>query len=187
MSYVKIYDDVLSQKMCENIIQKFESNTDQHVKTYLEDHRSFTEVNINQHISDWSMELDVLFGTMQVYLNQYKRDVGIDERSWPEEMGYEELRMKRYLPNTEDEFKFHVDVNDYSSARRFLVYFWYLNDVIEGGETVFQKNRNEEPILKVQPKMGRLLMFPPLWTHPHVALPPISNAKYIIGGYLHYI
>jgi len=30
-------------------------------------------------------------------------------------------------------------------------------------------------------------MFPPLWTHPHAGLKPISNAKYIIGGYLHYI
>jgi hypothetical protein len=48
-------------------------------------------------------------------------------------------------------------------------------------------NRNVEPKIKVQPKAGRLLMFPPLWTHPHIGMMPISNAKYIIGGYLHYI
>ena len=187
MSYVKIYDDVLSKELCENIIQKFESNPEQHVTTYLENHRSFTEININNHGKEWSTELDTLFRTMHVYLHHYKKDVGIDERSWPEDMGYEELRMKRYLPNTEDEFKFHVDVQDYASARRFLVYFWYLNDVTEGGETAFQLNRDVPPKIKVQPKAGRLLMFPPLWTHPHVAMPPISNAKYIIGGYLHYV
>jgi len=187
MSYVKIYDDVLPKQFCESVIQKFESQPEQQVVTYFEDHRSFTELNINQHMNDWSNEFEYLFGSMQTYLNQYKKDVGVDDRSWPEQMGYEQLRIKRYLPNTKDEFKFHVDVNDYFSARRFLVYFWYLNDVTDGGETAFQLNRSTTPKIKVQPRAGRLLMFPPLWTHPHIAMPPVSSAKYIIGGYLHYI
>jgi len=187
MSYVKVYDDVLSSELCKNIIKKFESHSKQQVTTYLENHRSFTEININQNIVSWKKELDILFGTMQKYLIQYKQDVGVDDRAWPEQMGYEQLRMKRYLPDGKDDFKFHVDVQDYASARRFLVYFWYLNDVAEGGETAFQLNRNVEPKIKVQPKAGRLLMFPPLWTHPHIGMMPISNAKYIIGGYLHYI
>jgi prolyl 4-hydroxylase len=184
---VKVYDDVLSASLCKSIIQKFESHPKQQVTTYLEDHRSFTEININQNIVSWKKEFDTLFGTMQKYLVQYKNDVGVDDRSWPEQMGYEQLRMKRYLPNGKDDFKFHVDVQDHASARRFLVYFWYLNDVAEGGETAFQLNRNVEPKLKVQPKAGRLLMFPSLWTHPHIGVMPISNTKYIIGGYLHYI
>lgn len=187
MSYVKVYDDVLSSELCKNIIKKFESHPKQQVTTYLENHRSFTEININQNIVSWKKELDILFDTMQKYLIRYKQDVGVDDRAWPEQMGYEQLRMKRYLPNGKDDFKFHVDVQDHASARRFLVYFWYLNDVAEGGETAFQLNRNVEPKIKVQPKAGRLLMFPPLWTHPHIGMMPISNAKYIIGGYLHYI
>ena len=186
MSYVKTYDNVLSPNLCDKIIKKFESHPEQHVATYLENHRSFTEINLNQNQSEWAEELQVLIGTMQMYLKRYKQDVGVDDRSWPKQHGYEELRMKRYLPNSKDYFKFHVDVNDYSSARRFLVYFWYLNDVDEGGETGFQLNRNTEAKLKIQPRTGKLLMFPPLWTHPHVAYPPISSAKYIIGGYLHY-
>jgi hypothetical protein len=67
------------------------------------------------------------------------------------------------------------------------VYFWYLNDVEEGGETAFQLNRGQPVKLKVQPRTGRLLMFPPLWTHPHVAFKPVGGPKYIVGGYLHYI
>ena len=187
MNFVKTYNNVLTSKQCEDIIQKFESHPEQHVKTYLQNHMSFTELNINQYKKDWEQELFILFTTMQVFLQQYKKDLNIDDRVWPEKMGYEQLRMKKYVPNTEDEFKFHVDVDDYFSARRFLVYFWYLNDVDVGGETVFQTNRNTKPHIKVRPKTGKLLMFPPLWTHPHVAMPPISNTKYIIGGYLHYI
>ena len=34
---------------CNNIIEKFEVNKDQHVSTDLENHRHFTEININQH------------------------------------------------------------------------------------------------------------------------------------------
>ena len=65
MSYVKVYDDVLPSDLCESIIQKFESHPEIHDVTYLENHRSFTEVNINKHKELWKSELDVLFGTMQ--------------------------------------------------------------------------------------------------------------------------
>ena len=89
--------------------------------------------------------------------------------------------MKRYLPNDKDEFQEHVDVGDYASARRFLVFFLYLNDN-EGGETSFS-----EYGLKVKPKTGSLLMFPPTWTYLHTGHKPIKLPKYIIGSYLHYL
>ena len=70
---------------------------------------------------------------------------------------------------------------DHDSARRFLVLFFYLNDVEEGGETYFQ-----DIDFTVQPKEGRLLIFPPTWMFPHAGLKPVSNDKYIAGTYLHY-
>ena len=187
MSYIGVYDNVLSDKFCEGVIEKFESNSEQHIATYLEGHRSFTEINLNLRPDVWSSEIELFMTSLEMCLLRYKNDAGIDDMSWPEKIGYEEFRMKRYIPNTQDEFKFHVDVQDYASARRFLVYFWYLNDVEEGGETAFQMNRDVEPKIKIKPKKGRILFFPSVWTHPHVALPPISNSKYIIGGYLHYV
>ena len=51
---------------------------------------------------------------------------------WPETYGYEAIRMKRYLANDYDRFDPHVDVIDHNSARRFLSFFIYLNDVEEG-------------------------------------------------------
>ena len=187
MSYVRTYDNVLPKVFCDSTIKKFEKHTAQQKETYLEGHRSFTEINLNENIVIWKKEIDYLIDTMQTSLKQYKEDVGIDSMSWPQKHGYEQLRMKRYLPNDKDEFKFHVDVQDYASARRFLVYFWYLNDVEEGGETAFQLNQRQPVKLKVKPQAGKLLMFPPLWTHPHVAFKPVGEPKYIIGGYLHYV
>ena len=79
-------------------------------------------------------------------------------------MSFEQIRFKRYLPNDKDEFKEHVDVGDYASARRFLVFFLYLNNNFDG-RTSFS-----EYDMQVYPKAGRLLMFPPTWTYLHAGL-----------------
>ena len=39
----------------------------------------------------------------------------------------------------------------------------------------------------VQPKRGSILIFPPTWMYRHAGLPPVSNDKYILGTYLHYL
>ena len=64
-------------------------------------------------------------------------------------------------------------------AARYLVFLWYLNDVADGGETVFV-----DIDMKVAPRAGRLLVFPPYWMYQHAGLPPVSNDKYIISTYL---
>jgi len=187
MNFITYYDNVIPKSFCSEIIQKFESNPQQQKETVLEGHRSFTEINITEH-PDWELIQNKLFGAFQFTLGIYAKQWKIDtQMSWPEEMGYEQFRMKRYLPNDKDEFQFHVDVQSYETARRFLVGFFYLNDVEEGGETAFQQHKSVSISVKVKPKAGRLLIFPPLWTHPHIGMKPISGPKYIIGTYLHYV
>jgi len=63
-----------------------------------------------------------------------------------------------------------------------MVVFLYLNDVEEGGETYFPQLD-----VSITPKRGRALMFPANWMYFHQGKKPISNPKYIIGTYLHYI
>ncbi len=178
--YIKVYDDVLPEYQCKALIEKFEINKDQHVSTDLEGHRHFTEININQH-EDWQTFVQGLYGNLRPYVEKYRKDCDIQDKQWPDKFGFEQIRFKRYLPNNKDEFKSHVDVGDYASARRFLVFFLYLADN-ENGETGF-----DEYDIKVKPKAGRLLMFPPTWTYLHTAYKPKKNPKYIIGSYLHYI
>ena len=178
--YIKVYDNVLSEHQCNALMHKFETNTDQHVSTDLEYHRHFTEININEH-QDWKNMVDGLYTTLRVHVERYRKDCNIKVKQWPDKFGFEQIRFKRYLPNDKDEFKEHVDVGDYASARRFLVFFLYLNDN-DGGETSFS-----EYDIKVKPKAGRLLMFPPTWTYLHTGHKPLETPKYIIGSYLHYV
>ena len=118
--YIKVYEDVITKEVCDNLIQKFEVSKDQHVATDLDNHRHFTEININQH-QDWKNMVDGLYQSLRPYVEKYKQDCNITEKQWPEKFGFEQIRFKRYLPNDKDEFKEHVDVGDYNSARRFLV------------------------------------------------------------------
>jgi len=187
MDYISYWDNVLTKEQCQNIIDRFEAHKDQQEDTFLEGTRHFTEITITKHLDTWGDVQTLLLDKMQEYLAKYKNIFDIDELSWPDELGYEMFRMKKYEPNDKDEFSFHVDVGNYQSARRFLVFFWYLNDVEEGGETSFQKNRNSRIELMVKPQAGRMIAFPPMWTHPHTGHKPVSGPKYIIGGYLHYL
>ena len=105
-------------------------------------------------------------------------DLGPD---FPSKYAFEEYRLKKYS-RVVDEFKDHVDVQDHSSARRFLVIFLYLNDGFEGGTTSFPKLD-----IDIEPKCGRLLIFPPNWMFRHAGRPVLDDSKYIIGSYLHYL
>ena len=92
----------------------------------------------------------------------------------------ETFRIKRYRPGTGEEFRVHHDAKGFY-CNRYLVMLWYLNDVAEGGETVFP-----DLGVSIKPKAGRLLMFPPHWMFQHAGRPPVSNDKYILSTYLLY-
>ena len=180
-NYISVYDDVLKPNQCQHLIDKFEDSKHQWIKTELKDHRSFTEININLN-TDWKEYVDIVYNTLRPYVEKYIKDNNIDRlKQWPEKFGFEQIRFKKYEVNNTDEFQEHVDVMDYASAKRFLVLFLYLKDN-EAGHTSFP-----EYDLKVEPKVGRLLMFPPLWTYKHIGHKPITEPKHIVGSYLHYI
>jgi hypothetical protein len=180
-------DDALPTMFCDKLIKKFEENEDD-VQVVTEGpkttSRHFIEVNISQH---WQDEHDMFVQYVQqaakVYMNLHRIQYDIQ---WPRQYGYEQFRMKRYLPNGRDEFAIHTDVGSHASARRFLAFLWYLNTVQEGGQTRFGFTQ-ESPVATVPAVRGRLLVFPPLWTHPHWGCKTISGPKYIVSGYLHLI
>jgi hypothetical protein len=97
----------------------------------------------------------------------------------------EAIRMKKYDANDIDQFGWHADVGDAASSRRQLAMFSYLNDVAEGGETVFRGIAGEDAIIK--PKLGRTVIFPPNFMFPHKGNKPVSGPKYIVSQYVHYV
>ena len=178
--FIQVYDNVIDESFAKQLIAMFEESPEHHEEVVLEGHRSFTQVTLQTH-AEWRPFAIALQNKFSEYIDKYMKDCNITDMMFPEQFAFEMFRMKRYLPNNKDMFDYHVDVGDYQSARRFLVFFVYLSDN-EHGHTYFPNYR-----MSVQPVTGKLLMFPPLWTHVHTGIKPVKEPKYIIGSYLHYV
>ncbi len=86
------------------------------------------------------------------------------------DMGY---AIQRTLPG--EHYHWHIDGGSHEFSQRQLVAVWYLNDVAgPGGETEFLFQD-----LKVTPREGSLLLFPPFWTHEHRGVTLEAGVKYI--------
>ena len=174
---------MVDEFFCQSVIEAFKESESLYLDR--EQRPSFTELNISKKYLDgdplWkpiqSKMTKVLIDTVQIYM----QDLGI-EPDFPAKYAFEEHRIKKYDNNGKDQFKDHVDVGDYNSARRFLVCFLYLNNVTAGGETKFPKIHHA-----IEPKCGRILLFPATWQYRHSGEPPITEPKYIVGSYLHYL
>ncbi len=72
-------------------------------------------------------------------------------------------------------YHWHVDGGSHSFSDRMLVAIWYLNDVAgPGGETEFRHQK-----IKITPEAGKVLVFPPFWTHEHRGVTLEQGVKYI--------
>jgi hypothetical protein len=80
-----------------------------------------------------------------------------------------------------EHFHEHCDAWNAVTATRAVSLILTLNDVAEGGETVF-------PSLEIssRPETGKLLLFPSYFTHSHLALQPKSSVKYIVVTWMHF-
>ena len=177
-NYIQIYKDVLDPSYCKDLIHRFEKNKE-HYESHDQGPMSFTQINFNQHL-EYQEDVAQLSNLYSKYVNQYRKDCAIHKTQWPQQYAFEEIRLKRYLANDKDEFAPHVDSMNIESAKRFLVFFIYLDDN-ERGETNFPQLGLASPC-----KQGSLLMFPPLWPWVHAGMKPIKKPKYMIGSYLHY-
>jgi hypothetical protein len=172
--HVKVFAGTLSPEHCQTLIDRFEASSD-HETCQVEHGYSFTQLNITEK---WPDENKILVPTFLSYFNRYQ--AALNARFWPMKFCFEQLRMKRYLPNGRDFFPLHVDVMGQTASLRFMTAIIYLNTTA-GGETVFPNLD-----ISVAPEPGTLLAFPPLWLFPHAGRPPESGPKYILHTYLCY-
>jgi hypothetical protein len=75
----------------------------------------------------------------------------------------------------------HSEDSNREVRARILVFILYLNDVEDGGETEFLYLSK-----RVQPKMGRLILWPAGFTHTHRGNPPLKDDKYIFTGWVEF-
>jgi len=72
-------------------------------------------------------------------------------------------------------YHWHIDGGSHEFSQRQLVAVWYLNNVEgPGGETEFLYQN-----IKIKPEAGKLVLFPPFWTHEHRGAILEKGVKYI--------
>lgn len=177
---IRIYENSLESDVCDFLVNLFEQVTEKHERHDNSGKPNFLQFNFTEN-REISSEVNNVHNYIikKVFEYRDKYYEYVDKRVFPEDHALEQFRIKKYEPNGIDRFDTHVDVVEYGTARRYLSFLWYLNDVEEGGKTVFKE-------IEIKPKKGTLMMFPPLWMYPHRGEPPISNSKYIMSTYLHY-
>jgi len=74
-----------------------------------------------------------------------------------------------------EHYHWHIDGGSHEFSQRQLVALWYLNDVPgPGGETEFLYQD-----VRIKPEQGKLILFPPFWTHEHRGVTLQQGVKYI--------
>ena len=173
---VSVINSVLPLAVCDGIVEHFK-HSENLEEVDNEGKPTFTQLNLNVHHGDMINPLTKY--VMKIY-NDYRKSNPTLQKFLPTNFLMEEFRVKRYNALSDDRFDPHIDVGGQESLPRFLSFLFYLNDDFAGGQTHFLGYD------AVQPKKGRVCIFPPYWTHPHAGLPVTEGTKYIMSTYLHF-
>lgn len=179
-SYVRVFDAALPADFCAQMVGAFEQSAHLHVPNGRGhqagiEHSTWVELNLTG-LADTAF-LGFFHAQIDKHLAQYNHSLPL-ALPIPATPKLDDVRIKRYRAGSGENFEPHFDAYGQKAAR-YLVFLWYLNDVAVGGETEFCNLG-----IKVAPRAGRLLMFPPYWMFQHAGLPAVSNDKYIVSTYL---
>ena len=167
--FIGIYDSVMPPNICQRYIDL--SRTASFVSRN-DEYRTDKQLLLD---SDFSLPVDELYKHTLVpvlqdyvrefpYLNQFNfvSSAAILQITDPPAGGYH---------------SWHGENMAWVSKDRILAWMLYLNDVPEGGETEFLYQGK-----RVQPRAGRVVVWPASFTHLHRGNPP-QTKKYIITGW----
>ena len=73
-------------------------------------------------------------------------------------------------------FDWHYDQTAATKDQRILAGLLYLSTIADAGYTEFLHQR-----ASVQPERGKIVLFPPYWTHIHRGATPGTGVKYVLS------
>lgn len=180
--YIMHLENIMPLDMCEELIKTYDSVHKEERVQRENKIMKFEEINMLDHpaFESYRWSMGQLMQSVSKFYMDKTHHILRDKLPCYEPMeDYEAPRIKRYEPN-QGVFDWHIDAADQLSSKRVIVMFWYLNNVKEGGETLF--DIGEE--IAIKPKAGSVCIFPPTWNYPHKGATPISNPKYCISSYV---
>lgn len=185
-----IIENNIEQELCEEIITRFNNDIRKQKGRIFKNKinikvKNTLDLGISR-LPDWNDIDRKLFNTLLNNIKKYENVLNLHNVVLPETLIGQGFQIQKYNKGI-GEYKWHTDnlithleLPDGSKRHmsRFLTFMWYLNDIEDGGETIFLDG-------KVKPKTGQFLFFPATWDQLHRASLPISDNKYIITGWLY--
>jgi len=175
-SFIFECENALPEFICDDIVARFEANPeDQYqgrVGSAMGEDTSLKKTTdlVVTNKDHWQDVQNNLFRSLAMSLQKFSEQYPyFGDLKRFKDMGY---NLQRYQQG--DYYHWHVDADNEALSSRQLVAIWYLNDVEQGGETDFYHQQ-----LSVKPTKGKLLLFPPFWTHQHRAAVIKKGVKYI--------
>jgi hypothetical protein len=168
-------NDALPASFCQDVITRFEMTTDEQYpgrigQTVNEDSgiKKTTDLVVSGK-PHWKDVDRALFQSLGRAVMEFREKFTYFKGPF-KDMGY---NVQRYVPG--EYYHWHIDGGSHEFSQRQLVAIWYLNDVQgPGGETEFLYQD-----VSIKPEQGKLVLFPPFWTHEHRAATVQHGVKYI--------
>ncbi len=174
-SFIFEVEKALPADVCREMVRRFEANTEQQYQGRIGQQASkdqsikkTTDLAISAQ-ADWKDIDSNLHRSLGLAIREFREKFPFFKGPF-KDIGY---NMQRYQPG--EYYHWHIDGGSHQFADRQLVALWYINDVEgPGGETEFLYQD-----VKVKPEEGKLVLFPPFWTHEHRAVTVENGVKYI--------
>ena len=172
-SFIWQWDGVLSESQCRAIIERFEAHPEKRSGRAGADAGERPSLKRSTDLTlagpEWAEADRWLFASLSGALRGVRHCYPYFRGRFKDQ-GYAVQRTREG-----EYYHWHVDADSAVLADRQLVAIWYLNDVPgPGGETEFLHQA-----VKVRPAAGRLVLFPPFWTHQHRGTTLQRGVKYI--------
>lgn len=186
-AFVEAYSNRLGPEYCQMIIDRFEADERRHPSTVGRTHkiehpdRSGTILFLNDTMDDWKDVVAQTHTAIAKAVAEYaSRFPALTEHLESGRVGCRYPRIERVDPG--QGFKWHADNASMDSAERVIACLLYLSDIKDGGETEFAHQG-----LKIRPEAGKIVVFPPYWTHLHQGISPANGVKYTMSFFWTYL
>jgi hypothetical protein len=176
LSFIYEKERALPPDVCAEAIRRFEASADQQAPGRIGQAgelapqvKRSTDLRISGR-EDWRDIDRILAQQLVSTFNAFALEFPFFAANEFKDIGY---NLQRTLPG--EYYHWHVDAGPGEFSQRQLVAIWYLNDVAgPGGETEFPLQE-----VLIRPAQGKLVLFPPFWTHVHRGVTLREGVKYI--------